>query len=180
LQQLKRFGDIYYYHTIATMSGSHPPVIDTTTSTHDSQLGVHQLADASQLHQEHLSDSNLPPERVAELVNEEIEEESGGIDGLGPLEGRFAFFIFEDNKYDSPEHPNKIFVPKGSPSPKDFCDLVKDVFGTENQYKVCWKGPEGQDMEFSDTVNEVVIPYDDRNAVISVRRIPNNSNNNAQ
>ncbi len=163
----------------------------------DSQLpvGVHQLADASQMHVEgqhiglhhqdpnnnHQVDSsghlpNLPPATVAALVGEDIEvEESGGsIDSLGQaLEGRFAYFIFEENKYDSLDHPNKIFVPKPAPIAKDLIEVLKEVFGLDATLGLKWKADDGHDMEYLENppMDDVFIPVDQRGSVIQVRRL---------
>jgi hypothetical protein len=94
--------------------------------------------------------------------------------------GRFVYFCFEgnnkftvlltlDSKFDSIDHPNKVFLAKSTVVCRDLSLLLRNLFNVSCPMGFKWKSND-IDVEEAE-MSETLIPVDDRSNVIVVKKV---------
>lgn len=80
-----------------------------------------------------------------------------------------VYFIFEDDKFDKLETPNKIVLAKGIPTVQDFCATIKSLFfPIQDVTLTCSWIQNNARHQFSEE-NQNPIPTNDRNVVLLLK-----------
>jgi hypothetical protein len=80
-----------------------------------------------------------------------------------------VYFIFEDDKFDKMETPNKIVLAKGIPTVQDFCATIKSLFFPIQDVTLTCSWIQNNARHQYPEENQNPIPTNDRNVVLLLK-----------